>query len=219
MIVICILGLALAGCVTRASAPTSFYMLTPLAPSAGKASPGTEAQRTIVAVEAVEIPAYLDRNQIVTRLSETQYHLAEFDQWTEPLGNTLARVIMENLSHLLSADVADVIPLSRSVPFDYSIKVGVIRLDGKPGDRVTLTTIWAIFGKEESNLILLRKSEYREMIQADMNQPKPQFQSAEDVTTREDYTALVMAQSRVVEKLSREIADAMKKILADRKKG
>lgn len=94
-----------------------------------------------------------------------------------------------------------------------------MRLDGKPGDQVALIARWAIFGQEEDDLILLRKSEYRERVEADTAKPKPQFQTAEDVDKREDYKGLVMAHSRAVEKLSREIADAMKKTLADRKKG
>ena len=73
-----------------------------------------------------------------------------------------------------------------------------MRLDGKLGDLVTLTARWAILGRDEDDLILLRKSEYRE---------KAEYNT---------YKGFVLAQSRAAEKLSRDIADAMKKTLANR---
>ena len=200
MIAVLILVLALTGCLTKPSAPTSFYMLTPSTAPAVKPSADTEDRRTVIAIEPVQIPGYLDRNQIVTRINDTEYQLAEFNQWTESLGSNLTRVIAENLSQLLSADAADVFPSARSIPFDYRIEIEVMRLDGKLGNQVTLIARWAIFGQDEDDLILLRKSEYQ--------------QKAEDDT----YNGLVIAQSRAVEKLSQDIADAMKKTFANRSK-
>jgi uncharacterized lipoprotein YmbA len=197
MIAVLFLWPVLAGCVTKASAPTSFYMLTPLSPSAAKPSAGTGDGRTVISIEAVKVPGYLDRSQIVTNLNDTEYQLAEFNRWAEALGDTLTRVIAENLSRLLSSDSADVFPSARSIPFDYNIEVEVMRLDGKLGDRVTLIARWAILGPDENDLILLQRSEYQE--------------TAEDKT----YKGLVLAQSRAVEKLSRDIAGAMKNTLTN----
>ena len=200
LIAVLFLWLALAGCVTKASAPAKFYMLTPSSPPAVKPSAEAGEKRTVIVVEEVKIPGYLDRNQIVTRLNDTEYQLADFNHWTESLSNTLTRVIAENLSRLLSADAAGVFPSARSIPFDYRIEVEVLRLDGKLGGLVTLTAWWTIFGSDEDDLILLRKSEYQE--------------TAEDDT----YKGLVTAQSRAVEKLSQDIAAAMRKNLINRKR-
>jgi uncharacterized lipoprotein YmbA len=174
-------------------------MLTPLAPSAAGPSSDTGEGRTVISIETVQIPGYLDRNQIVTNLNETEYQLAEFNQWAEPLSDSLTWVIAENLSRLLSADSMDVFPSARSIPFDYGIDVEVMRLDGKLGGRVTLIARWAILGPHENDLILLQRSEYQE--------------TAEDRT----YKGLVLAQSRAVENLSRDIAAAMKNTLANRR--
>ena len=118
------------------------------------------------------------------------------DQWIGALGDTLTRVIAENLSRLLSADSADVFPSARSILFDFSIEVEVMRLDGKLGEQVTLIARWAILGRDEDDLIVLQRSEYQE--------------TAEDKT----YKGLVLAQSRAVEKLSQDIAKAVKKTLS-----
>jgi uncharacterized lipoprotein YmbA len=65
------------------------------------------------------------------------------------------------------------------------------------GDQVTLVVQWALLGNEEDDLILMRRSEYQE--------------PAADKT----YKGLVLAQSRTVEKLSRDIAAAIVKALAN----
>ena len=133
MIAVFILLPALAGCVTQPSAPTNFYMMAPLIPSAEKPSADAEKEQTVISIMAVRIPSYLDRNQIVTRLNETEYGLAEFNQWAEPMDANLTRVIAQNLSRLLAADNADVFPAARELPYDYEVGVEVLRLDGKLG--------------------------------------------------------------------------------------
>jgi uncharacterized lipoprotein YmbA len=198
MAAVLILWLALAGCMLQRSAPNNFYMLTPLAPSAVK--PPADAGIIVIAIQEVQIPGYLDRPQIVTRLNDTEYKLAEFNRWTEGLGDTLTRVIAENLSRQLSSGSVQVFPAASSIPFDYRIEVEVIRLDGQLGHQATLIARWSILGHEEDDLIRLQRSEYQETV--------------EDNT----YKGLVLAQSRAVEKLSRDIADAIKKTLANRGK-
>ena len=210
MIGILILGLALAGCV--ASPPTNFYMLAPMIPPAEESPAAMGKGQTVIAIMNVLIPTYLDRNQIVTRLNETEYGLAEFDQWAEPINDNLTRVIAQNLSRLLAAEAVDVFPAAKEVPHEYSIGVEVIRLDGKLDDHVTLIARWAVFGADEDDLIVLRKFERQEKIKGDTPKPKSQFKTA-DGEADVNYKGFVLAQSRAVEKLSRDIAVAIKEIL------
>jgi uncharacterized lipoprotein YmbA len=212
VITVLILWLALAGCVGQPSPPTNFYMLAPLIPPAGETPAATEKGQTVIAIMDVLIPSYLDRNQIVTRLNEIEYGLAEFDQWAEPINENLTRVIAQNLSRLLASDAVDVFPAAKEVPHEYRIGVEVIRLDGKLRDHVTLIARWAISEADQEDLIVLRKFEHQEKIEDNTPKKKSQFQTAED-DIPENYKGLVMAQSRAVEKLSRDIAAAVKEIL------
>jgi len=187
-VAIIFLTLALAGCLGGPSAPTNFYMLSPLSPSQAKTSPATEEARIHIGLETVVVPEYLDRNEIVVNLDNTAYQLAEFDQWAE-----------QNLTNLLRDDSIDVILASEtSIPLDYRLEVDVLRLDGNLGDQVTLVAQWALLEGEEDDLKLVRRSEYQER--------------AADKT----YKGLVLAKSRTVEKLSRDIAAAIKKTLENR---
>jgi len=192
------MSLALAGCLGGPSAPTNFYMLSPLSPSQAGTSPATAEARIRIGLETVVVAQYLDRSEIVVNLDNTAYQLAEFDQWAEPLGDNLTRVLAENLTNLLHDDSIDVfLAAESSIPLDYRLEVDVLRLDGNLGDRVTLIAQWALLEAEEDDLKLMRRSEYQE--------------PAADET----YKGLVLAKSRAVEQLCRDIAAAVKKALAN----
>jgi uncharacterized lipoprotein YmbA len=193
--------LALAGCLGGPSAPTNFYMLSPLSPTQAGTSAATAEGGIRIGLVTVVVPEYLNRNEIVVNLDNTVYRLAEFNQWAEPLNDNLTRVLAENLTNLLRDDLIDVFLASdSSIPLDYRLEVDVIRLDGNLGDQVTLVVQWALLGNEEDDLILMRRSEYQE--------------PAADNT----YKGLVLAQSRTVEKLSRDIAETIKKSVEFMKK-
>ena len=188
--------LALTGCLGGPSGPTNFYMLSPLSPSQAGTAMATAEGRIRIGLVTVVIPEYLNRNEIVFNLDNTVYQLAEFNQWAEPLNNNLTRVLAENLTNLLHEDSIDVFLASdSSIPADYRLEVDVLRLDGNLGGQVVLISQWALLETEQDNLILMRRAEYQE--------------PAADNT----YKGLVLANSRTVEKLSRDIAAAIKKNL------
>ena len=196
-IVIMILWLTFAGCLGGPSGPTNFYMLSPLSPSQAGTSAAAAEARIRIGLEKVVVAEYLNRNEIVVNLDNTVYRLAEFNQWAEPMSNNLTRVLAENLTNLLRDELIDVLLASDStIPTDYRLEVDVLRLDGNLGGQAALLVQWALLAAEEDELILMRRSEYQEPV-ADNT-----------------YKGLVLAKSRTVEKLSRDIAAAIKKVLA-----
>ena len=193
-IIIC--SLVLAGCLGGASAPTNFYMLSSLSPSQGGQSAATAKDRIRIGLATVVVPEYLNRNEIVVNLDNTVYQLAEFNQWAEPLNDNLTRVLAENLTNLLQDDSITVFLSSdSSIPPDYRLEIDVLSLDGNLGGQAALVVQWALLEAEEDELILMHRSKYQE---------------AADNT----YRGLVLAKSRMVEILSRDIAAAVKESLA-----
>jgi uncharacterized lipoprotein YmbA len=200
-LVIMICWLALTGCLGGPSGPTNFYMLSPLSPSQAGTSAASAEGRIRIGLVTVVVPEYLNRNEIVVNLDNTVYRLAEFNQWAEPLNNNLTRVLEENLTNLLRGDSIDVFLASdSSIPADYRLEVDVLRLDGNLGGQVALISQWALLETEDGGLILMRRSEYQEL--------------AADQTVKE----LVLAQSRMIENLSRDIAAVIKETLEIKKK-
>ena len=190
--------LALTGCLGGASAPTNFYMLSPLSQTPAGDTTATAQGRTRIGLVTVAVPEYRNRNEIVVNLDNTVYQLAEFDQWAEPLNENLTRVLEENLTNLVQNDQIDVFLASdSSIQPDYRLEVDVLRLDGNLGDQVTLIAQWALLADEEDDLIVMRRSEYQV------------------AATDNTYKGLVMAKSRTIEKLSQDIAVAVKTALGD----
>jgi uncharacterized lipoprotein YmbA len=197
-VAVILLSLALTGCLGGQSAPTNFYMLSPLSPpQTGTAAPS--AERSIrIGLETVVVPEYLNRTEIVVNQDNTVYQLAEFDQWAEPLSDNLTRVLEENLANLLHGDAFAVFLSSdSSVTPDYRLEVDVLRLDGNLADQVTLVAQWALLENEKDDLKLMRRSAYLEAV------------------TDQTYKGLVLAKSRAIDQLSRDIAAAIKKTLSN----
>lgn len=174
------------------NAPSRFYVLSSLTGTGEETEMAGDERNLTIEVGPVELPAYLDRQQVVTRVSANELHLAGFDEWAEPLGDNFTRVLIENLSVLLSKDLFTIFPFRGPEPIDYQVEVEVIRFDGRLGGDASLMTRWSIFGEDDKKLLLTRKSSFKE------------------ATGGPGYEALVAAQSRTVEALSREIAGAIK---------
>jgi uncharacterized protein len=173
------------GCAT--SPPTKFFLLSPL-PAPGIEIENMDKPSTIIRVNAVVIPGYLDRNEIVTRVSENEIHLADLNQWGEPLRNNLTNILALNLSRLLPAERFAIFPFKCPSPMDYQVNVEIVQMDGSFDGDVHLTAQWSILQGKEGNIKATRKSRFK----------------ASKAPT--DYGELVAAQSGLVEALSREIA-------------
>jgi len=169
------------------SASSKFYVLSSLPQSALSAAEGT-----VIGVFPVSMPDYLDRPQIVTRVSENEIRLDEFSRWAEPLKESFTRTLVQNLSSLLNT--AKVVTTTESIYSLISLQVGVevVQFDGTLGGDVVLIVKWGLFEADGKKLLLGKRSAFKEL------------------TGAATYEALVAAQSRAVAALSREIAEAIK---------
>ncbi len=174
--------------------PARFYLLHAIPDAETEKTAATSENGVTVGIGPVELPEYLDRPQIVTRISKNELQLDEFGQWAEPLTHSFSRILSENLSLLLSTERIFSYPWAGSTRVDYQVTVEVTRFDGTPGDSVTLNARWAILKGGEKEVLVKRKSSYR--------QP----------ASGKSYEALVSAESQALADLSREIADKIKAI-------
>jgi hypothetical protein len=190
LIHVVVLLLALVVCLSACagkSTSSKFYVLSPLPQS--KLS-GAEGKT--IGVFPVAMPDYLDRPQIVTRVSENEIKLDEFSRWAEPLKENFYAVLVENLSTLLNSDKIIKTTQNLGVPVTLQVGVEVVQFDGTLGGDVVLNVKWGLFAEERKKLLLAKRSSFREP------------------TGAATYEALVAAQSSAVAALSREIALAIK---------
>ena len=186
----------LTGC---ASSPSSkFYQLNPGQNKTSVTGDVSSGQSQVIAIGPVRIPDYLDRPQIVTRSGKNELKLSEFDRWAGSLENDVHRVLVEDISSLMSADLFSVVRwtpyLESQMPDSYRVEVSVDRFEGTLGDSVLLKAHWAVFAKDRS-LFLKNES----LISEQMN--------------GSSYDALVSAMSIALERLSRDISGAIMSVL------
>jgi len=132
--------LVLGGCLSTPS--TRFYLLPTLTDGASPAAMGARA--LTIGVGPVALPPYLDRPQIVTRASQAQLHLAEFDQWAASLQDTVARVLAENLSLLMPTARVVLQPWPQTTEMDQQVLLDVTQFDRTMEGEAVLVARWSL---------------------------------------------------------------------------
>ena len=178
--------LFVSGCATT-SRPVDFYTLSPAAVS-GAQGAAANCRDVVISIGPVVWPGYIDRPQIVTRLSPNRISFDEFHRWAGPLEEDFQRVLIEDLSGLLQTDYVVKYPGKLGYNPRYRVLIHVDQFDGKPGDAVTLKVAWSVVDQSANKEPGLHESLIRE------------------AATGEGYEAMVAAASEAVAELSRQIA-------------
>ncbi len=125
---------ATAGCFGLRPKPdtTRFFVLTEASDMTTLAAGGKtrgENSGLKLGLGPLALPAYLDRPQIVRRVSPSRLEVSENDRWGEPLAQGFARVVATNLSRLLETDDVFLYPWRANTKLDYTIEIDVIRFE------------------------------------------------------------------------------------------
>ena len=187
--VACVGVLNVLGCGT--SQPAHFYLLRAMSPDSDAVLSETKASSLSLGLGPISLPKYLDRPQIVTRISSHEIDLAEFHKWGAPLKDNLVSVLHENLSKLLSTNRIVEYPWNRSHLPDYQLSLDVIQFDGTKNQEATLSVRWRLAGGDGKRVLQEKISQFSEIIQGS------------------NYEDLVEAMSHMLAIFSQEIADAI----------
>jgi len=196
-LIIIILGVTFlisGSCALRSSTATKFYTLNPLAQPVVEKQYEKGKKCKTIGLGPLDLPAYLDRPQIVTRVNPSELKLAELDNWAEPLKDNVTRVLAENISRLFCTEAVVIFPWKKSSHIDFQIDIKIIWMDGKLGEKANLVTQWAIIDASGKSVLLRNKSKYTEPV------------------TEATYSALVAAHSRLIATFSHDIAQAIKSL-------
>ena len=134
----------------RASPTTRHYVLTPVIGTPSIGDPGTAAS-FVLGVGPVQLPAYLDRPQMVVRQAAGSIEISEFDQWGESLRDGTTRVVAINLARLLPECRVVAFPWRSGEQIRYQVVLDIEQMDGSAGGSVALDVRWRVLdrsGKE-----------------------------------------------------------------------
>ena len=140
-------------------------------------------------------PRALDRNQIVTRTSETQFKVDEFHVWSAPLEFDFLRVVGDNIATALNSDHVITYPAEAPYKVDYRILLDVSQFDGNLGQHVTLRARWTIM-RPAGEAVAVGTFEVKQPIAAG----------------DDSYDALVAAHSAAAGELSRAIVAELNRL-------
>jgi uncharacterized lipoprotein YmbA len=129
---------------------------------------------------------------MATRTTQSSLQFAEFDKWAEPLEKNLTRVLADNLSAMIPSENVSVYPWPGFMPVQYQITLEVIHLEKIPGEKVILDASWIILGNGGEKLLVMKRSKLTVPVES------------------AGFEAIASAESRVIEALSREIAEAVR---------
>ncbi len=190
--------LPVAGC--GKTVPSRFYVLSYGHGQDGGAASATAREGVGIGVGPVELPQYLNRPHVVTRVSDNRLELAEFDLWGGNLEDNFSHVLAENLSAELSTDRVSVYPWRASAPIEYQVTVQVTAFEVNGEGDCRLEVRWSIVDQEARRVLVMARSSYREKV-------GPEGGGPEGIT---GYEAVAAAMSRNIADLGRDIAARIK---------
>lgn len=190
-----VLAALAAGCAQQ-SQPSTFYVLSYPHNPGEHDSTTTMRDGIAVGIGPVELPQYLDRPQIVTRASDNQLHIEEFDRWGGRLKENFSTVLAEVLSAELETDRITAHPWASAAPIEYQVIVNVIAFDTDTAGRSSLDARWSIVDVRRQDILVTARSTLRQQVAAPLESPLDPV----------DHDAITAAMSRNVADLGREIA-------------
>ena len=142
---IALTALMLAGC--GASDHSRFYVLTEHPALVARAT--AAAPTTTIALGAINLPAALDRPQMVRRLNSDEISYSEYDRWAGPLDDMVRRVLIADLEGRLPPGMV-LIDDNPTSPASLTIAVDVLRFDADAAGQVTLKARWQMLDRSGS---------------------------------------------------------------------
>jgi uncharacterized lipoprotein YmbA len=208
-----VLGLGLAAaCISAACSlnpqedPTRYYVLAELSDdpglyeAAGLSGDTREAAKQSagpavpvgVGVGPVTLPTYLKRSRMATRVSPTEVEFMETERWAQQLDEGFAYTVAQNVAFLLGSESAMLHPWYVTQAPDFAVRIDVASFERDPTGSVRLVAQWQVTDVE-GRVLETEGADIRE--------------GASDASV----AASVWAQSAALARLSRQIADAIRR--------
>lgn len=140
---ICLFGLFLLTACVGSTPASRFYMLESLTTSSAIAPSSGQAARLALALAPVKVPHYLERAQIVSAAGKNTYQLDELHRWAESLDENMTRVLLQNLTQLLSSDVV-LTTSKRAQQSEFRVVVNVLEFHVDTQQQARLVAQWQV---------------------------------------------------------------------------
>jgi uncharacterized protein len=183
--IVCVSTWLATGCASQP--PFRYYTLRAAVEPAAVASP------LVISLGPVTVPSVVDRPEIVVSTGGNELKLDDFNRWASPLQDNLSSVLAEDLATLLGAPSVIRYPQALAGDPDYRVAVDVRRFESTLGEAASIDAVWTIRRTKD------RKTQTGQT-------------SVREPIAAPGYEALAAAHSRAAARLSRDIAEAIRKL-------
>jgi uncharacterized lipoprotein YmbA len=183
-------GLLLSGCITpSASTPVRYYSLP-------TGDPGEITSKTPrILAGPFQLPEYLNRPQMVIRQDNGRVRLLAQDRWAEVLDGAVVRRISYGLRRELGTEAVHSFPNSVPSDYDYRVTGTLTRFEAFASGSVELHAYWSVAHSNGDVLV------------------GPEFVIyTEALSSQRDKSLMVTAQGRLLDRLSADIAAAIRSL-------
>lgn len=168
-----------------ASPYPEFYTLTPEGPSSTASGMG-------IGVGPIILADYVDRENLVIQTSPNKMEVAELHLWAGDLDNGIARVLAVNLGRRLNTSNTRAYPWLRDSELDYQVAMDIREFVAGSDGYAHIEANWRIYSLPARKLKATRTFVGKEPIE------------------KETFESMVAAQSRLLGKLSEDIAKGIR---------
>ncbi len=168
---------------------TRLHILTPIQNEKDQVKTTSVIMKNI-GIREIKLPAYLDRPQIVSRVGENELVLSASHQWGEPLSQSVARVLAEQIDAELADAHVRSHPWSSKQNITVQVEVRINQFEIVDRHACVLDVSWLIWS-QDGNIAMTHKA----LIKVPVN--------------NQQYSALVSAHSQALFQLSKQIASSL----------
>jgi uncharacterized lipoprotein YmbA len=158
------LALALAAC---SSPPTRVYDLSPAAETAPDPAVPVRSG-PLIWVDKPAVAGYFDRTQMVIRNGTNGISMREFEVWSDPPADLIARAVVDDLARRFGRDRVMRTPVAHNAAPDWQVELDVTRFDVDEAGQAVLDARWTLLSGPNDRLAATR----RETIATDAGDPK-----------------------------------------------
>lgn len=155
--------------------------------------PSPSGGGTSIGVGPVILAEYVNRSNLVVKTSANKLEVAENHRWAGDLDHSISRVLSINLGRKLKTGNVRTYPWSRDSEVDYQVAMDIREFIAGDDGYAHLEASWRIYALPSRKMVASKT-----------------FVGKEPIAT-EDFEAMVAAQSKLLGRLSDDIAGAIRK--------
>jgi len=144
--------------------PRPAYFTLSAAAGAGPIQPLARRPELGLAIGPIELPRYLDRQEMVTRDGAHRLVLWNAYRWGGSLRTDILRTMATDLGALLGTTRLAVYPVEARFPVDFRVLLEIVELDSVPGASVTLRGRFTVASGTDGRAIVVEEVSVEEPV-------------------------------------------------------